>query len=969
MSQKATLKTTFDRTQVIQPFYTGAGVALSQDGRVLATCVGEDVLLTDMRSGQVLSRIEGDGEIVTSLSLTPSASHVIACSRSLSMRIYAIDAPSEDATVEATLLRTLKPHSAPVIVCAVDKTGTLLATGGADGVVKVWDIRGGYVTHTFHGHSGIISALLFFEVDPSTHPETSKNTAGRKRKANRNEVEQAEENNTAGFRLASGGEDGKVRVWNLLKRSTVAILDSHVSVVRGLDYCPEENALVSASRDQTAIIWDTQTWKTRNTIPVLEAVESCGFLQGGSVIFTAGERGCVRLWSATKGEEVTAEQDEGTETEAILSVLSSDQLPFLLSVHADQTLVMHSLSPLTEDGLKLPIPPLPILRRISGTHDEVIDLALIGQHGKYLALATNTEEVRIVSLESRQDTESSNDSFTGAYFGSDIAQLKAHEDIVITIDVDPSGHWLATGSKDNTARIWRMDPENNSYGCHAVFTGHAGALGGIAMSHSDPETDDPLSRPPRWLVTGSQDRTVKRWEVPPYVPGRTNTPGKAKYTRKAHDKEINALDASYHPRDPVFASASQDKTVKIWDVESGETLGVLRGHSRGVWAVRFSPLDPSISIQGAQHQGTAKGKGWVATGGGDRTVRIWSLVDYSCVATLEGHSNSVLKVVWLPSPSMAVDSSANNDDEMDVDGGSAKPQKSTDKRTLVASAAADGLVKVWDLSIGECATTLDGHEDRVWGLAVIDPAKNAGTYSEYNPLFSTRTLISGGADAVLNFWSDTSASTASAAAEREERIIEEDQELSNLRYAGKLREAVGLAIAMERPSTLLSLFTEVLQKSAEAHNPHEDGETMDVDVSSTTVSHHQRRRVRKIGTDTDNETLNAIVNALSDSQIFALLLWLRDWNASAKNSGTAQRVLYAIVRNVPAERMAKLHGGTVTDGGPEGKRFRKGKAELKDVVAALAAYTERHIQRVDELQEESYLVDFTLGEMDDVGGG
>src|SRR5690606_38953895 len=112
-----------------------------------------------------------------SLLVTPSASHVIACSRSLSMRIYSIDA-SEDGTIETTLLRTLKPHSAPVIVSTVDKTGTLLSTGGADGIVKVSDIRGGYVTHTFHGHSGIISALLFFEVDPSTE---GKNVAGRKR--------------------------------------------------------------------------------------------------------------------------------------------------------------------------------------------------------------------------------------------------------------------------------------------------------------------------------------------------------------------------------------------------------------------------------------------------------------------------------------------------------------------------------------------------------------------------------------------------------------------------------------------------------------------------------------------------------------------------------------------------------------------------------------------------------------------
>src|SRR5689334_9539621 len=100
------------------------------------------------------------------VTVTPSASHLIVCSRSLSMRIYALQ-PSEtdDEVVELELLRSLKPHTGPVVTLAVDSTGTLVATGGADGVVKVWDIRAGYTTHTFHGHGGVVSALHFFQVE------------------------------------------------------------------------------------------------------------------------------------------------------------------------------------------------------------------------------------------------------------------------------------------------------------------------------------------------------------------------------------------------------------------------------------------------------------------------------------------------------------------------------------------------------------------------------------------------------------------------------------------------------------------------------------------------------------------------------------------------------------------------------------------------------------------------------------
>ena len=59
MAQRTPVKTTFDAEQVIEPLYTGGNVALSRDGRVLVSCVGGDVLLTDLASGVRLARIEG----------------------------------------------------------------------------------------------------------------------------------------------------------------------------------------------------------------------------------------------------------------------------------------------------------------------------------------------------------------------------------------------------------------------------------------------------------------------------------------------------------------------------------------------------------------------------------------------------------------------------------------------------------------------------------------------------------------------------------------------------------------------------------------------------------------------------------------------------------------------------------------------------------------------------------------------
>lgn len=61
MAAKAPYQTTFDPERTIQPIYTGGSVALDTTGRILATTLGEDALLTDLNTGRQLARIEGVG--------------------------------------------------------------------------------------------------------------------------------------------------------------------------------------------------------------------------------------------------------------------------------------------------------------------------------------------------------------------------------------------------------------------------------------------------------------------------------------------------------------------------------------------------------------------------------------------------------------------------------------------------------------------------------------------------------------------------------------------------------------------------------------------------------------------------------------------------------------------------------------------------------------------------------------------
>ena len=59
MAPRSSIKTTFAVGRTLQPIYSGGSIALSKDGRILAACSGEDALLTDLKSGRELARVEG----------------------------------------------------------------------------------------------------------------------------------------------------------------------------------------------------------------------------------------------------------------------------------------------------------------------------------------------------------------------------------------------------------------------------------------------------------------------------------------------------------------------------------------------------------------------------------------------------------------------------------------------------------------------------------------------------------------------------------------------------------------------------------------------------------------------------------------------------------------------------------------------------------------------------------------------
>ncbi|KAK5076809.1 U3 small nucleolar RNA-associated protein 13 [Lithohypha guttulata] len=907
MASKLSTRTTFKEFRAIEPFYTGGEITTDETGTFLASTLDdEDCLIVDQRSAKPLCRIEGDGEAITSLALTRGAQHVVVCSRSLSMRIFQL--AHSDGAVTAELLRTLKPHATPVVASTVDSTGTLLATGGADGIVKIWDIRGGYCSHTFHGHGGVITALEIFD-----SKSARQDTSAKKRKSG--QVNGSSQTNS--IFLASSAEDGRIKVHNLGTRQQVAALDSHVSVVRACKFSPDQDLLVSASRDRTIVLWDVKTWTAKRVLTATEEIEAAGFMSGGGYLYAGGEQGRVRLWSTSSGQELQTAPGRGLENESITTILSIPGQYSLLAVRNNQVLELLSYQSLEQrihDGEAA----LVSTRTFSGNHDEVIDIACID--ASLLAIADNTETVKILSTAADRESNDSPD------FGSNVSSLEGHTDVVICMDVDAQGQWFATGSKDNTARIWHREAKQTKFSCFATLAGHTASIGAIGF----PKIASKYHIPP-FLVTGSEDKTVKKWDLSKLQPKLPTTPhaiAKAVFTRVAHEKDINAIDLS--PTEPLFASASQDRTIKIWSTDDGSTTAILKGHKRGVWSVRFSPAGtPALSLS---EGGSSGNRGLLVSGSGDNTVKVWSLNTYTCLLTFEGHQNSVLKVLWLPPPS-----TGDSDDS----------RQSHQNKPMIASASSDTLIKLWSpyasADADHLLTTLDGHTDRVWSLAAPLSVTNRTPESEKARKAAPYSLISGAADAKIAFWTDTTATTAIETTKALTERVEQDQMLQNHILARHYKEGITLSLALNHPGRLLRIFEDVVNLPETEREP---------------------------GTYMGVQVVDDVIGGLNQEQLYKLLERIRDWNTNARTATVAQKVLNCLLRKYPQglwTDMARDREVLKLARSSRAKGTAGGNA-MKDLFRALEAYTERHYKRIEELIDESYLLEYTLREMDEIGG-
>lgn len=225
------------------------------------------------------------------------------------------------------------------------------------------------------------------------------------------------------------------------------------------------------------------------------------------------------------------------------------------------------------------------------------------------------------------------------------------------------------------------------------------------------------------IASGNVDKTVKIWNL---------QTGKVIYTLSGHKKEIWAIAIS--PDGKTLASGSGDKTIKLWDIGSGQLINTLNGHSDWVLSVAFSPDGKTL-----------------ASGSADRTIKLWDVGSGKAIRTLNGHIEAVNAIAFSPrSPQLASASEDNTIQLWDLGTGQMLNTLYVDSQGVrsiafsldgqtLASGGGDGSLYLWDVATSQVKSTMFGHSASV----------NAVVFSP-----DGKTLVSGGSilDSTIKLW-------------------------------------------------------------------------------------------------------------------------------------------------------------------------------------------------------------------------
>lgn len=253
-----------------------------------------------------------------------------------------------------------------------------------------------------------------------------------------------------------------------------------------------------------------------------------------------------------------------------------------------------------------------------------------------------------------------------------------HSDRLYALSWSPDGQRIATSSLDETVQVWDATTGKNTL----TYRGQSLQAPAIAWS------------PDGKLIASTSGLLAESIQVWDATTGRSST----EHTRcDGHTERVLAI--AWSPDGRYIASASEDATVRVWNVVAGRSIYTYRGHTLPVTAVAWSPDGQRV-----------------ASGSEDKTVHVWNASNGGNILAYYAHRDKVNALAWSP-------------------GG-----------THIATASDDGTVQVWDAATGRRSYSYTGH---VGGV----------TAAAWSP--DGIRVASGGLDETVQVWNAITGSTIS----------------------------------------------------------------------------------------------------------------------------------------------------------------------------------------------------------------
>jgi WD40 repeat protein len=640
-------------------------VAFSPDGIRLAS--GSDdatVKIWDARSGAELATLKHARRYGSkSIAFSPDSTRLADANEQGTIQIWDVRSGAE--------LATLKGHTSRVNSVAFSPDGLHVASGSNDNTVKLWDARSWAERGIFNNLRYALSGAERATLKGHTRGVTSVAFSSDSR------------------RLASGGDDHLVKLWDVRSGAELVTLKGHTRDVTSVTFSPDGTRIASASADRTIKIWDAESGTELKTLQAHALVVRCVEFSpdGLCLVSSSGEQygsecGEIKVWDVRRSVELALLKGH---TRGVNSVKFSPDGVYLVSGSNDQTvkrwnwresaavvsLPMHAPQvALSPDGTRF----------VSGGSDQVVKLwathtgtelaTFKGHLSPVSSVAFHPDGIRVASGDVGRkapgvvklwDTRS----------GTELATLKGHTGEVSCVTFSNDGTRLASGSTDHTVKIW----DAHSGAELAILKGHTREVGFISSGWGVMSVA--FSPNGRYLASSSVDRTVKLWD--PHT-------GNEIATFKGHTDWVHCV--AFSP-DSLSLASSSGKTVILWSAHDRTEVATLTGHASTVTGVAFS----SDGLR-------------LATGSSDRTVKIWDARNGAELATLRGHTDEVRSVAFSP-----------------------------DNTRLISCGGST--VKLWDARTSNEVAVFKGHTRRVTDVAFSSDGAQ---------------LVSGSEDSTVNLW-------------------------------------------------------------------------------------------------------------------------------------------------------------------------------------------------------------------------